>query len=105
MSGRVEVPFVIQPGFVARLAVLTDISETGLGLLASEPVEPGSTLTLWLSPGLQNDSRRMATAMVRHCTLCAAGAWILGCVLSHPLSRDDMLGLIATEDTALSFTL
>jgi hypothetical protein len=101
-NGTKFLQFIVKPNFRVRWASLWDASTTGLGLLITEPVAPGSVLGLLLNFDF-NDCR-VVTALARHCTPAPDQTWVLGCELREPLSGEELLVLTCLETSAFTFT-
>lgn len=71
---------------------IRDISTGGIGLLFTEPVEPGTVLTL----ELQNAERtvtRTVLARAVHVRPVGQGEWALGCTFLSRLEEDEVMAL------------
>src|SRR5439155_3681602 len=64
-------------GALWRLAWVHDLSVTGVGLLLSEPIEPGAELDIELLT--QAIARTAVRGKVVHSTRREDGSWLVGC--------------------------
>jgi hypothetical protein len=76
-----------------RDAQVLNISATGVGLLLSESVEPGSLLNVTLF-GKQGQPVRTILACVVHSTLRAGGELAVGCNFIRELAEDELHALL-----------
>jgi hypothetical protein len=90
---RHRVRLVIQQDLREQQAVLHDASAWGVGLLALEPLAPGTVL-VFQPPGRPAGSPCVLTATVRHATALPDRTWHLGCSLSQPLADDELRTLL-----------
>lgn len=76
-------------------AVIYEVSEMGLGLIATNSVVPGTHL------GIQHreepSKRDVISATARHATPLRDGSWLIGCELEQRLS-DECLALFLAEN-------
>jgi hypothetical protein len=103
LTGRMRVPYTVQPSSEIRWATVIDASAVGLGLLATDPIDAEAVIGLQLDSG--KNSQRVVLGSVRHCTACPDGFWLIGCALRESLTHEEILAFVSIEDTALSFTL
>jgi PilZ domain len=88
-SHQSPVRLLVLPGLPPVWGFTRDTSATGMGLLLSRPLEPGTVLTLELGQAVPGDAGTLS-AQVVHATPFPKGGWLVGCQLSRPL-RDDEL--------------
>jgi len=70
-----------------RWARVRDVSEAGVGLRISAPLQPGRRLSR--EPTAHGSyPRRVFRAHVVHCTTQGDGSWLIGCRFDSPLPAD-----------------
>ncbi len=91
-----RLPFVrvcARPSFRSFDAVIRDASSDGLGLVVPCCFEPGTVLAIQLQAREAGFSG-VLTGRVVHATPLPDGTWVVGCLLSRPLTEDELLGLL-----------
>jgi hypothetical protein len=81
---------VTTPESSFRLSLLQNVSASGIGLVLTNPLEPGTMLEVVLD-GRTVSPRR---ARVVHSTK-QVGGWLVGCTLDHSLSDAELDRLLA----------
>ena len=79
-------------GEVWWLAWVHDLTLAGAGLLAGEPVEPGTEVDIELLT--QAIARVAVRARVAHATRRTDGNWLVGCAFLQPLSSEELETLL-----------
>ncbi len=74
-------------------AVLRDVSATGVGLVLSEPLQPGTFLTVEVPRPSKSGLRRLPARVVDNRHL-GDGSWLVGCRLVRPLHDDELAELV-----------
>jgi hypothetical protein len=90
-SARV-IHMAVRPSFRAVRALVANVSTSGLGLVFSRRLEPGTVLAV------QVRGRRLGVSLVRvarvvHATE-ANGTWRIGCTISPPFSPEELQSLL-----------
>ena len=78
------------------IAGIRDVSTTGIGLRADQPLKPGTVLVIRLEKHDQKLSRPLPVR-VMHATQQAEGDWLVGCQFVRPLSDKDLRELLGEE--------
>jgi hypothetical protein len=73
-----------------------NLSETGIGLNAGQPLEPGTALVIRLR-GPAPDSEVALGARVVHTTPEADGSWRVGCAFTHRLKPEGLAALLGVS--------
>ena len=76
---------VNSPRGLARLSIVRDISENGIGLLLTRPISPGTLMSVELRG--RSIMNRVAQVIRSART---DGGWIVGCKLDNPFSHQEL---------------
>jgi hypothetical protein len=79
-----------------HLASVRNVSTTGIGLCARQPLKAGTVLIITLRTPRHHLSRPLPVR-VMHSTLQAAGDWLIGCQFVRRLSDQDLQALLREE--------
>jgi hypothetical protein len=71
-------------------ARVRDFSITGIGLVATCHVEPGTSIAINRQTAIAWRPKMRLPSQVRHATKLAEGDWLLGCSFSRFLTVDDV---------------
>jgi hypothetical protein len=80
---------IVKPNYQPQLAIVRDLSMTGIGLIVLQVLEPGATIAIQLR-GNQTAFESILIGEVRHVTWRAEGFWLLGCRLTRNLREDEI---------------
>jgi hypothetical protein len=83
------VRYLVRPNFHSARAFLRDLSQEGLALLVSQPLEPGMVLFVQLR-GRRPGATFTQLARVIHVMPHAPGRWLVGCRLTCRLSDQQL---------------
>jgi hypothetical protein len=90
--------FLVGSSPQARTGLLRDFGLPGFGLIAPEPFEPGTEMTIRLpSPALGR--AHVFSAEVRH-SIPWADSRLIGCKLARPLTDEEVQKLLRSENEA-----
>jgi hypothetical protein len=78
------------------LALVWNISASGVSVLVPEPHPPGLALDGYLDT-MEGDHMRAVTLRVVHCKQLETGDYALGARFDHPLSDDELKPFVAEE--------
>lgn len=81
--------FDVADGGPQALALVWNISATGISVLVPEPRTPGTILTGYLDT-MDGEHLRPITLRVIHCKKLETGDFALGARFEHPLSDDEL---------------
>jgi hypothetical protein len=89
-----SVRFIVKPNFQPYQGIVFNLSQRGIGVIVSQPIEPGTVLAIQFRT-LQIELASIHTVQVRHTTCKSDGRWLLGCRFEHPLPSELLEGLLA----------
>ena len=73
-------------------AIVRDVSIQGIGLIAHQAFDPGTSLIVEAGPSAKRLATEL-TATVRHARSLPDGQWLLGCMFSRHLTTTDFEAL------------
>ena len=76
-----------------RWAIVVNVSERGIGLEVSVPLEVGQELFIEL-PSKEPANPKAVAAAVVHVQQKAADSWSLGCTFARPLTSEELQALM-----------
>ena len=81
-------------GNVPWVARITDISATGIGLIFSSRIKPGTVLVITLQ-GANHKLSRPIPVRVMHATFLPDKTWRLGCSFVRKVNEEDLQALLS----------
>ncbi len=85
--------FLVRASGQRGMAILWDVSVSGVSLVLPHRLEPGTVLALEL-PGRYTDRATLVSGQVIHATLQPDSSWRMGCALASRLSEPQLHDLL-----------